>query len=270
MPYDFNAFSPLTNTATEITFTGLNTMAPFNVRIKGSGLAYNPATGVLTGTVTSIERYNGAFVPEVTTLGAGAAVKISTFLQASLQVIADTITAWGIAFDNVNGTFGPGGTLLTLELTSASVVIGYLRLAGTGLTDAGFDSGHITSITHLDATQTAVAGHVKTYAGVGLLAACFDYGLQSTNGGVSGNGEAIYPTIISGNDTITPAAGTNGGVLEGGDGNDTYVLGAGSYSIDDTSGTDTVTSTITRSLATFTSIEKLTLAGAAAINGTGN
>lgn len=58
--------------------------------------------------------------------------------------------------------------------------------------------------------------------------------------------------------------------LSGGAGDDTYVLGAESDSVTDSSGIDTITSTITRSLAGYTTIEKLTLLGSAAINGTGN
>ena len=38
----------------------------------------------------------------------------------------------------------------------------------------------------------------------------------------------------------------------------------------DTGGTDTITSTITRSLASYAAIENLTLLGSSAINGTGN
>jgi len=47
-------------------------------------------------------------------------------------------------------------------------------------------------------------------------------------------------------------------------------LASSPYVVTDTSGIDTITSTITRSLAGFATIENLTLLGAAAINGTGN
>ena len=48
------------------------------------------------------------------------------------------------------------------------------------------------------------------------------------------------------------------------------MLSNGTDKVTDTAGIDTITSTITRSLATFTTIDKLTLLGTAAINGTGN
>ena len=48
------------------------------------------------------------------------------------------------------------------------------------------------------------------------------------------------------------------------------MLANGADSVTDTAGIDTITSTITRSLASFGAIEKLTLLGTAAINGTGN
>ena len=89
-----------------------------------------------------------------------------------------------------------------------------------------------------------------------------------------------------GNDTLNGADGNdvlfggdgadtlNGGVgadtLLGGLGNDTYVLADEPNSITDSEGIDTITSTITRSLAAYTAIENLTLLGTSAINGTGN
>ncbi len=60
-------------------------------------------------------------------------------------------------------------------------------------------------------------------------------------------------------------------MLNGGLGNDTYVLANGTDAVIDSAGTDTITTTITRSLASYSAaIENLTLLGAAAINGTGN
>ncbi|WP_162245024.1 calcium-binding protein [Rhizobium sp. Root1212] len=77
--------------------------------------------------------------------------------------------------------------------------------------------------------------------------------------------------------TITGTSGKNildGGAgldtLIGGAGDDTYVLGADSDTVSDSDGIDTITSTITRSLAGFSAIEKLILLGTGNINGTGN
>lgn len=76
---------------------------------------------------------------------------------------------------------------------------------------------------------------------------------------------------LNGNSSANVLDGGKGAdKLSGGSGNDTYVLGAESDSVTDSSGIDTITSTITRSLAGYTTIEKLTLLGSAAINGTGN
>ncbi len=48
------------------------------------------------------------------------------------------------------------------------------------------------------------------------------------------------------------------------------MLGAGNDAVSDSSGIDTITSSFTRSLASFGTVENLTLIGGAAINGTGN
>lgn len=76
---------------------------------------------------------------------------------------------------------------------------------------------------------------------------------------------------LSGNDTLDPGA-SGIDVLKGGAGNDTYLLGArtSGVSIIDTGGVDHVTSSVTRSLTSFATVENLTLIGAAHINATGN
>ena len=83
----------------------------------------------------------------------------------------------------------------------------------------------------------------------------------------TGNNLGNIITGNSFNNTLTGGAGSDR--LIGGAGNDTYVLENGTDIISDTSGTaDTITSTITRTLAS--GIEKLTLLGSATANGTGN
>lgn len=93
-----------------------------------------------------------------------------------------------------------------------------------------------------------------------------------TGAAISGTGNALANTI-TGN--------ANGNILDGGTdaladsliglgGDDTYVLGASLNDVViDSAGIDTITSTISRSLAGFATIEKLTLLGTAAL-GTGN
>lgn len=71
-----------------------------------------------------------------------------------------------------------------------------------------------------------------------------------------------------GNDSLD--GGTGADQLNGGLGNDTYVLGDESDAITDGGGIDLITSTITRTLASYAAIEDLTLLGADNINGTGN
>jgi CSLREA domain-containing protein len=75
----------------------------------------------------------------------------------------------------------------------------------------------------------------------------------------------------NGNDSLDGGTGTD--ALFGGAGNDTYVLAAesnGTNMIFEASGIDTITSTISRSLLSFATIENLLLLGSGTISGTGN
>jgi subtilisin family serine protease len=129
-------------------------------------------------------------------------------------------------------------------------------------------AGHATFINDTNGgTDTINAAAVTTNVTVNL----------TTNTG-SIDGVAVtfanLENIITGdgNDNLTGKAGAN--ALRGGRGNDTYNLGSeatGVDSVTDIGGAaDVITSTITRSLASFGTIDRLTLLGAGAINGTGN
>ncbi len=82
---------------------------------------------------------------------------------------------------------------------------------------------------------------------------------------------SAYNDILYGNAAANTLTGGKGiDALDGGDGNDTYVLEDEYDTVSDSGGIDTITSSITRSLANYTGIENLTLTGTGAIDGTGN
>ncbi|WP_430015870.1 hypothetical protein RVR34_10125 [Microcystis aeruginosa FBCC-A68] len=97
------------------------------------------------------------------------------------------------------------------------------------------------------------------------------------NGNLNGTGNTLNNTIIGnngnnyllgdgGNDTLDGKAGVD--TLDGGAGNDTYTIDNVNDVIIDSAGTDTVSASISYTLAD--NLENLTLTGSTAINGTGN
>lgn len=90
-------------------------------------------------------------------------------------------------------------------------------------------------------------------------------GLNNTITGNSGSN-----TLDGGDGNDSLDGGESADVLIGGAGNDTFVLGNDTTdTVDDVSGTDTITSAISRSLTGFSTIENLVLLGSAT-QGTGN
>jgi Ca2+-binding RTX toxin-like protein len=84
---------------------------------------------------------------------------------------------------------------------------------------------------------------------------------------LTGNSGANLLEGAAGNDTLSGGGGAD--TLAGGVGDDTYVVNAAvSITEGADEGTDTVVASVTHTLAT--NVENLTLAGGAAINGTGN
>lgn len=144
--------------------------------------------------------------------------------------------------------------------------------AGNDTYVMGSGSDKITDASGTDTITSTIARSLVSYAAIENLT------LLGT-GTINGTGNALSNRITGnsgmntlsggdGNDTLDGGAGAD--TLDGGAGHDTYVLGLESDKVIDASGVDTITSTITRSLAEYTTIERLKLVGTGNINGTGN
>ncbi len=248
MSYQFNAYdgAVVALDGSMITFNTSPDMGlpGTTVRIIGSTLAYDEATGVMTGTITTIELFDPA-----ANMGSGAALQtvdialanqatlaasITAFLGEGLGIMADTFTAWDLAgtigYDHTgNTTFAANGTSLKVALLDLSdTVVGYLLIAGTGLTGATFsETGTITAITQLD-TDGATPLNFVDYLATPHDASAFSYGLLSL-GGEDGNNEELYPFLVGGGVTITKNGGTGYGQFQSGSGNDTFITDSGGF-----------------------------------------
>lgn len=102
-------------------------------------------------------------------------------------------------------------------------------------------------------------------------------GTTASDAALFGENDADRMFGLAGNDVIDARGGNDvlvGGTgqdrLKGGTGNDVFVLENGFDSVEDTSGIDTITSTINRNLGNYPTVENLVLLGAAAVHGFGN
>ena len=273
--FDFNALgTPLTVSSTLIAFkASADQPAGYQVRFAGTGLAFNGGTGTFSGTITKVMIWDGSTNSAVQTMNvaspSGLLTRINGFLQGA-NIFASTAKGWfgnqTIKIDDSN--IALNGTSLVIPILSTSnALLGYIKALGSNLTDANLDKlGVIRSVFHEDTAHNKVSGHTIN---AGMTPAIIQYGMLDLSGGLMGNTELINGFLTGGSDTFI-ATGKMGSI-DGGAGNDTYVLGSFDNFVVDSSGTDTVTSTVSRSIdsALFKGIENLTLLGTA-VSGTGN
>jgi Ca2+-binding RTX toxin-like protein len=188
--------------------------------------------------------------------------------------------------DSVHGGSGTGDTIekalfgnLRLDLVNISGVERlnfFVSPDTTTLTGSQIGVGAInTVIGNLFTNRVVVAGTTVNLSGVVFNSWDGSEDTITVNG-TAGNdtliGSSRNDTINGGdlNDTLAGGAGTDS--LNGGAGNDIYVLGAeaGADAIVDTSGRDTIFTTINRNLTNYAGIEDLVLQGTGHAAGTGD
>ncbi|MCA2667804.1 MAG: calcium-binding protein, partial [Microcystis sp. M114S2] len=150
-----------------------------------------------------------------------------------------------------------------------------------GLGSDSLEGGNGNDVYYVDNVNDVIIDS----AGTDTVIAPFSYtlaaGLENLtltgNGNLNGTGNTFNNTIIgnngnnyllgdAGNDKLDGKAGVD--TLDGGAGNDTYTIDNVNDVIIDSAGTDTVSASISYTLAD--NLENLTLTGSTAINGTGN
>ena len=273
MPMVYNSFNTPTKTTdaggvvTGLTFTGYSGST---VKFNGTNLAYNDLGANLSGSVTSVRFVSGSNDYSINvTNSADLTGRINTFVQHAL-LMANTIDGWfGGNIDTINsGGIVYGGTTMNVPVLQGTTLLGYLKITGTGLTAATMDTAKITSITHENTSHVVVAGDTVTYGTTGTPATYLSYGMLKLSNGSVGNMSLINAVMTARDETYVP--NMDAASLDGGIGNDTYVLSGLNAFITDSAGIDTVTSTVSRSLASYTTVENLTLLTTGNLSGTGN
>lgn len=203
------------------------------------------------------------------TIRATIDIDLRSFITVeNLEMVGTQINADGNSLNN------------TITGNSQANVINGQGGADTMIGGAGNDTyyadnaGDVITETSGNGTDTVLASAsfaLTAAADVEVLKTTSDSGTAAINL----TGSNIINTITGNNGANRLDGGSSGGdgvtdVLNGLLGNDTYVLGAGSDTVNDTGGTDTIESSITRSLASYATIENLTLTGSSNVDATGN
>jgi Ca2+-binding RTX toxin-like protein len=267
---DFSTWVQISVTSTAVVWQA----GDFKLVLSGTGLsAGSPPTGSITG----LKLYQTDF-------SSGAAVErpliVSTSpLTLSFKGLLDAIAMPPDGNDSPLVYLFSGNDVLTGS-TGADELAGF---AGSDSITGGTGSDFLIGDFGYEDAALPAPGNDTLIAGDGNDSLQGNGGadrLDGGNGNDSLEGESGADNMLggSGNDTLVGGDGNdilNGGAgsdsMTGGKGNDSYFVdAAGDFTREASSGggIDTVTSTITWTLAT--QIDKLVLSGATAINGTGN
>ncbi|MDX2308623.1 MAG: calcium-binding protein [Hyphomicrobium sp.] len=193
---------------------------------------------------------------------------------------------------NSGNTAGEQSNVSIETMSNGMIAVGWRQAAGeffynvytpSGqyIDGSGLTGGFTSNITHFG-DIAALKGNriVSVVAGGGdgsgtAISAMVNELVQYNTGTAAADnivGSAFRDVVqgLEGNDTLNGGSDNITDRLEGGSGNDTYVLAGGFDIVVDSGGIDTITSSVTRSLAGYGDIENLTLIGTLAATGTGN
>lgn len=248
MAWAFNSLAaPVTNTATLITFNMVDAMgvavtAPgaMQVRINGTGMTYNATTGVMTGTVTSVQLYNNTTSTALQTLTletahqTTAAADVTAFLSHAVT-FQSQLTTWAAPAFNSYGvaTETTIGSELLVPLLQNFTTVGFLKITGENLyANKPEANGIVYGVELLTAGGVSyVPAKTADYSGPAYSAAGTEMMFDELVYGGKGNWETLFGVFASGNDTLAVNA-ANTFTLDAGIGNDAITGTAGIDTVD--------------------------------------
>jgi Ca2+-binding RTX toxin-like protein len=210
-----------------------------------------------------------ASTPEIDTVYASLTYTLGTNVE-NLVLQGDALYGTGNAADNVITGNEFYNELFGLEGNDTLAGGGGLNELHGGAGDDTYvlgsdNSAHqaIIEVSGFDTITSTVGRSLTTYLDVEKL-------VLEGAGNINATGNALFNVLIGNSGDNGLNGGDSLDVLEGGLGNDTYFLGADNDIVTDTGGTDTISSSVSRSLANYAAIERLVLEGGDNINATGN
>ncbi|MGO4831043.1 beta strand repeat-containing protein, partial [Rhizobiaceae sp. 2RAB30] len=210
--------------------------------------------------------FNGANVGETVDISANGSR--AHFFRNIANVTMDMDGVETITFNAQGGS----DTVTVNDMSGTAVKTMNVNLAATGGgADGEADTVVINATNGNDTILVTSENGVVTISGLAtkVTISNFDANDRIVINGLGGD-DVIEASGLGAGMQLTANGGDGDDVLVGGAGNDTYVLENGNDVVSDASGIDTITSTISRNLASYPTIERLTLIGSAAISGLGN
>lgn len=231
----------------------------------GTGLFTEPAASL--GTITNLDEHIGYRTnPDLDHSDTHPSVTVSGTGNGGEDWYSINVLAPGEITIDIDGALD---SFVDLMASDGVTRLAYNEDAKADPGNGGVDPTYQSFISYTVTTPGLYYIVVRSYDGNPIpLGVTYTLGIVLPDPVDAAASGADYLVGGAGNDTLDGGGGND--TLEGGAGDDIYIMANGNDIVIDSAGIDTIKSSIARSLASYVTIENLTLTGTGNINGAGN